>query len=148
MASSVGTEAVTRTEKPCTVRFAVVLFYIQREASIVNCLDCTNEVPVDDTKEERNGVSFEGPEEGESEDLSAIFSSSKEGPQELADISSFIVPDHFHMEASSSDGKLTFTDPAILSTTDFPEQVVVEGVHLIYKQYVYVRVGQTCHLDS
>lgn len=41
-----------------------------------------------------------------------------------------------------------FLDPAIVNTTDFPEQEEIEGVSLVIKKYIYVHFGFCCHLES
>ena len=67
----------------------------------------------------------------------------KEG-ENVTDIS-FLIKNQ-SIQGSISD--IPFIDPAIVNTTDFPEQEEIEGVSLVFKKYIYVCVCFCCHLES
>ena len=67
----------------------------------------------------------------------------KEG-ENVTDIS-FLIKNQSN-QGSVSD--IPFIDPAIVNTTDFPEQEEIEGVSLVIKKYIYVHFCFCCHLES
>ena len=67
----------------------------------------------------------------------------KEG-ENVTDIS-FLIKNQSN-QGSVSD--IPFIDPAIVNTTDFPEQEEIEGVSLVFKKYIYVCFCFCCNLES
>lgn len=67
----------------------------------------------------------------------------KEKEASETDISFLINNPSSHESASD----FPFVDPAIVNTTDFPEQEEIEGVSLVMKKYIYVGRAARCSLE-